>query len=178
MIKGGKVHFALSAGALALLVGACSSTKQARPGVTSMQGSDATRSGAALSDPQGASNIEISREILRACNIPDANTFFEFDSSRLTTLAMAPLQAVAKCFESGPLAGHRMRLVGHADPRGSTDYNITLGQARADSVAAFLSAQGLRRDAMTTTSRGALDAKGDDEIGWSRDRRVDVLLAH
>jgi peptidoglycan-associated lipoprotein len=172
-----KFHLALSAGALALLVGGCSSTKQVHPSAASMQAPDAARSEAPLPDTPTASNIKISRAILRACNIPDADAFFAFDSSRLTARDMAPLQAVARCFESGPLTGHHMKLVGHADPRGPTEYNMTLGQSRADSVAAYLSARGLRRDAMTTTSRGDLDATGQDETGWAHDRRVDVLLA-
>ncbi len=64
-------------------------------------------------------NIAISDEILRPFNIPDADTHFAFDSSRLTSFDGAPLKAVANCFESGPLTDRHMRLVGHADPRGT-----------------------------------------------------------
>lgn len=123
-----------------------------------------------------ASNVQISEEILRACDIPDADAYFAFDSSHLTRFDAAPLDALATCFRTGPLAGRRMKLVGHADPRGASDYNLTLGQSRADAVAAYLQGRGLRSDAIGTTSRGAMDATGQDETGWAHDRRVDVLL--
>ena len=162
-----------------LLAGACSSTKQVRAtapaGATSMQ---APASARAVPNTPTAANVRISDEILRACNIPDADAYFAFDSSRLTAFDGSPLKAVAKCFESGPLAGRHMRLVGHADPRGTAEYNMTLGQSRADAVETYLGDQGLGRSAMTTTSRGAMDATGTDETGWAHDRRVDVLLGN
>lgn len=166
--------------ALGLLVGACSGTKQVHAvapsaGATSMQ--TPARASAVPNTPTAA-NVSISDEILRACNIPDADAYFAFDSSHLTAFDGAPLKALATCFESGPLAGRRMRLVGHADPRGAPDYNMTLGQSRADAVETYLSEQGLGPKAMTTTSRGAMDATGTDDTGWAHDRRVDVLLAN
>lgn len=123
-----------------------------------------------------AANVQISEEIMRACNIPDADAYFAFDSSHLTQFDAASLDALTTCFRTGPLAGHRMQLVGHADPRGTSDYNLTLGQSRADAVAGYLHGRGLQSDAISTTSRGAMDATGHDETGWAHDRRVDVLL--
>ena len=165
--------------AFGLLAGACSGTKQAHAtaplGATSMQAP--TRASAVRNTPT-ASNVSVSEEILRACNIPDADAYFAFDSSHLTAFDGAPLKAVAKCFESGPLAGRRLSLVGHADPRGAAEYNMTLGQSRADAVGSYLSEQGLGRSAMMTTSRGAMDATGTDETGWAHDRRVEILLAN
>jgi peptidoglycan-associated lipoprotein len=167
--------------ALGLLLGACSSTKHvhaATPaGATSMQAPASVRTQVLPNTPTAA-NVHISDEILRACNIPDADAYFAFDSSRLTTFDAAPLQAVARCFENGPLAGRQMRLVGHADPRGTAEYNMTLGQSRADAVASYLSGEGLRHDLVTTTSRGAMDATGTEETGWAHDRRVDVMLGN
>jgi peptidoglycan-associated lipoprotein len=124
-----------------------------------------------------ASNISISQEVLRACNIPDGDAYFAFDSSRLTAFDHGPLDAVATCFTTGPMAGRKLDLVGHADPRGASEYNITLGQSRADAVSTYLNGKGLSRAKVTATSRGAMDATGTDETGWAHDRRVDVLLA-
>ena len=124
-----------------------------------------------------ATNVVISEDVLRACNIPDANAYFAFDSSRLESFDDTPLSEVATCFASGPMRGRKLQLVGHADPRGASDYNMALGQSRADSVATFLFAHGLRQTSATTTSRGAMDATGHDATGWAHDRRVDVLLA-
>jgi peptidoglycan-associated lipoprotein len=71
-----------------------------------------------------------------------------------------------------------MRLVGHADPRGSDEYNLVLAGSRADGVRIFLINRGLRAAQMATTSRGEMEAKGTDEASWAADRRVDILLAN
>lgn len=123
-----------------------------------------------------ASNVVLSEEVRRACNIPDEDAYFAFDSSKLTAFDEGPLDQVATCFARGPMAGRKLRLIGHADPRGGSDYNMTLGQARADAVAQYLGVRGVRPDHAMTTSRGAMDATGQDETGWAHDRRVDVML--
>ena len=64
-----------------------------------------------------------------------------------------------------------------ADPRGETEYNFALGQKRAGNVAGFLAKKGLEQARMATSSKGELEASGVDEDGWSRDRKVDILLA-
>lgn len=124
-----------------------------------------------------ASNVSISPDILQACHIATADAYFPFDASRLTQSDRTPLDAVAVCFSRGPLSGHKMKLVGRADPRGENDYNVTLGQARADAVAGYLDKHGLTSSQTQSTSRGAMDATGTSEPGWAKDRRVDVLLA-
>ncbi len=123
-----------------------------------------------------ASNVSISDEIRTKCGIPDADAYFSFDSSHLTTHDRTPLDLVAKCFTNGPLAGHSVKLVGRADPRGESDYNITLGQSRADAVGLYLDGHGMSKGKTQSTSRGSMDATGTDESGWQRDRRVDVML--
>lgn len=167
--------------AAGISVAACSGAEQAH----AVTPSAAPMEGRAMPQPQaqspvpntpGAANVQISEDILRACNIPDADAYFAFDSSHLTRFDGAPLDAVATCFRTGPLAGHKMQLIGHADPRGASDYNMALGQSRADAVATYLQGRGLRSNTISTTSRGAMDATGHDETGWAHDRRVDVLL--
>lgn len=123
-------------------------------------------------------NVEVSPDILNACGLSDADAYFPFDSSRLEKQDVVPLNAVVLCFTAGALKGRSMKLVGHADPRGAMEYNITLGQARADGVQAYFEHGGLERAKAAPTSRGAMDATGTDEAGWTRDRRVDVVLAN
>ena len=125
-----------------------------------------------------ASNVAISEDIRRACGIADTDAYFAFDSSRVTGKDQSPLDRVATCFKTGPLKGRSMRLVGHADPRGAPEYNVTLGQARADAVAQYVDGRGLDRAKTSSTSRGAMDAVGTDDTGWARDRRVDVELGN
>lgn len=120
--------------------------------------------------------IAISGEIRTACGIPAEDALFAFDSAVIAWTSVAPLDAVARCFTRGPLAGRSMRLIGHADPRGPFDYNMALGLHRAESVEGYLDGRGLQRSRVTATSRGAMDATGQDEGGWALDRRVDVQL--
>jgi peptidoglycan-associated lipoprotein len=125
-----------------------------------------------------ASNVSISDEIRGKCGIPDADAYFAFDSAHLTSKDHSPLDLVVNCFTRGPLAGHSVKLVGRADPRGESDYNTTLGQSRADAVGIYLDARGMSKGETRTTSRGAMDASGTNESGWQHDRRVDVMLGN
>lgn len=123
-----------------------------------------------------AGSIQIDQRILRACGDVKA-AHFAFDSAAISGEAADTLAALARCFVTGPLAGAKLRLVGHADPRGGIAYNIALGQQRAGSVATFLSERGLSEERMGTLSKGAFDATGIDEEGWALDRKVEVYLA-
>jgi peptidoglycan-associated lipoprotein len=69
-------------------------------------------------------------------------------------------------------------LVGRADPRGEGEYNMSLGAYRASAVKSYLGERGVEQQRMRETSRGALDATGQDEEGWREDRRVDITLAN
>jgi len=120
--------------------------------------------------------ITVSADIRAACGISDEDAYFMFDSAALENNDISPLDAIARCFTVGPLKGRAMRLVGHADPRGSSEYNLVLGQRRADSVEGYLDRHGVGHSHLATTSRGSMDATGHDEASWIRDRRVDVML--
>ena len=121
-------------------------------------------------------SVHIDERIRRACgDLPEAH--FAFDSSKVDPYARAALDALARCFSEGPLKGHGMRLIGHADPRGEVEYNLALGHRRAGSVAEYLAERGVPRPRLSSSSRGDFDATGTDEGGWARDRKVDVVLA-
>src|SRR5579864_4238366 len=151
----------------------CGASTQAPPATpTRVQNASASVPAKANATPT-ASNVVVSPDILRACGLPDADAYFTYDSSQVTSTDRSPLDAVAKCFTSGPLAGRSLKLVGRADPRGSTEYNMTLGQSRADAVASYLEARGVGAGRASSTSRGAMDAIGTNEASWARDRRVD-----
>jgi peptidoglycan-associated lipoprotein len=122
------------------------------------------------------SNINISEDIKKACGITDAEAFFAYDSANVRPQDKAVLTKLATCFSTGPLKGRQMRFVGHADPRGDEEYNMTLGNRRADNVKNAIVDAGLAAAQVATTSRGEMDATGTDEASWEKDRRVDVLL--
>jgi len=124
-----------------------------------------------------ASSVSIAENVLQACSIADGNAYFAFDSAKLNASDLGPLSAVAACFSTGPMAGRKLSLVGRADPRGTSEYNLALGQSRADAVAVYLTRHGMSAANASATSRGDMDATGSDEAGWAHDRRVDVILA-
>jgi peptidoglycan-associated lipoprotein len=124
--------------------------------------------------------VNVDDDIIKACNLKfenlDEAPKFDYDTDALTQGEKNILEAIAKCLTSGPLKGRAVDLVGRADPRGETEYNMTLGAKRARSVHSFLGGLGVPGDKLRDTSRGELDAKGTDEEGWRKDRRVDVRL--
>lgn len=74
-------------------------------------------------------------------------------------------------------ANARVRLEGHCDERGTAEYNLALGQKRAEAAKAFLEGMGIPGQRMATISYGEerpMDA-GHNESAWSKNRRVDVL---
>lgn len=127
-----------------------------------------------FSDDATRGNLNISDEIRKACGLTDSEAYFAFDSAHVRPQDQKILKKLADCFSTGVMKGREMRLVGHADPRGSADYNMALGGRRSDNVKSVISSQGLSAQRIATTSRGAMDATGTDESSWARDRRVDV----
>lgn len=133
-----------------------------------------------IRSPQGepAASVVVAPEIAQACGIDQTDAYFSYDSSALREREAGIVGKLAQCFSEGPLAGRAMKLVGHADPRGDEEYNFVLAGRRAERVRQALTERRLDPARVTATSRGELDASGSDEPGWSRDRRVVVLLAN
>ncbi len=78
------------------------------------------------------------------------------------------------------LAGNatvRVRLEGHTDERGSREYNIGLGERRAQTVKRALMLQGVQEAQIATVSYGEERpaAAGSDENAWSKNRRVEIV---
>jgi len=139
---------------------------------------DQPPAGPSEADDDGSrGNVAISDEIKKACGITDTEAFFAYDSANVRAQDRAIFRKLADCFTTGPLKGRQMRLVGHADPRGSDEYNMVLGSRRAENVKAGIVGEGLSDAQADTTSRGEMEATGTDEASWAKDRRVDIVLA-
>jgi len=122
------------------------------------------------------SSVKIDDKIIKLCgDIPSAP--FAFDSAEVTPEAANVLDGLARCFISGPGKGKGLKLIGHADSRGETEYNLGLGQKRAGSISGFLAKKGVEQGRLATSSKGEFEATGTDEPGWARDRRVEIVLA-
>lgn len=126
--------------------------------------------------------LHVSDEITRACGIAAkadgqaSSPSFEFDSASLGEDDRSMLADVARCLTDGALRGRSVILVGRADVRGEDEYNMSLGDSRADAVRRYMQDLGVAKDHLSSTSRGEMDAVGTDEEGYRRDRRVDIQL--
>jgi peptidoglycan-associated lipoprotein len=158
---------------------ACSH-EEARPAVVSTTSNVVPQVALAPASPGKLnSTIYLSDRLRAACNIATIETVketpkFDFDKSAILPEDRDVLAQVAQCLTTGPLKGRSVRLVGRADPRGTEEYNMALGERRSDSVVKYLTNLGVASAQLTETSRGALDATGNDEATWRLDRRVDV----
>ena len=99
--------------------------------------------------------------------------YFDFDQYSLTAESRAVLLAHADKLKGASVA---VRLEGHADERGSREYNMALGEKRANAVRDFLVTQGVSGSSLEVVSFGEEQpvATGSDEASWAQNRRVEV----
>ena len=123
---------------------------------------------------RSAFTVDTSRAYAGDCTVE--TVFFEFDEAALTNDSRRLLAENARCIESRGYA--RVRLEGHADERGSTIYNLSLGQRRADAVRKYLLNIGVGDAEVGTLSYGEEQPleHGSDESAWSRNRRVEFVI--
>jgi len=102
--------------------------------------------------------------------------FFEYDSDEITAAAEQKLEAKAAVLRANP--GVRLRIEGHCDQRGSTEYNLALGQRRAEAVRAYLVNLGVEGSRLSTLSYGKERplVEGEDEDAFARNRRAEFAV--
>ena len=98
---------------------------------------------------------------------------FDYDSSELSGDARGTLDEVKKLL--GRNKGWKVTLEGHCDERGTEEYNLGLGQRRANSARQYLLSQGVAKSRLDTVSFGKTRpaVQGSDEAAWARNRRVE-----
>jgi len=103
--------------------------------------------------------------------------FFEYDSDEITGEARERLEMKAAVLRDNPSV--RLRIEGHADQRGSTEYNLALAQRRAEAVRAFLENYGIATSRFATISYGKERplVEGEGEESWARNRRAEFAVA-
>ncbi|GLS25434.1 peptidoglycan-associated lipoprotein Pal [Marinibactrum halimedae] len=103
----------------------------------------------------------------------DTVFYFDFDQAILRPDARIALAGHAAELKSSPRS---VRLEGHADERGSREYNMALGERRANAVRDFLVLQGVDASLIETISYGEEQplALGMSESSWSQNRRVEL----
>ncbi len=100
--------------------------------------------------------------------------YFDFDMYQLTAATRADLDKVAKVLKN---SGKKVRLEGHADERGTREYNLALGEKRAKAVVNYLTTQGVNKSQLEVISYGEEKpaALGSNEAAWAKNRRVELV---
>jgi peptidoglycan-associated lipoprotein len=113
---------------------------------------------------------------LFAQNVKDA--FFDLDKAELRPDARDALTKDAEFLRSYPQV--RVSIEGHCDERGSTEYNLALGQSRAEAAKNYLISLGISADRMETVSWGKERpvCTEHNEDCWQQNRRAHFVLAH
>lgn len=98
--------------------------------------------------------------------------YFDFDESFIREDAKPALRQVADYFKTNPSAA--ILIEGHCDERGTAEYNIALGERRAESTKSYLVSLGVRAGALSTVSFGEEKPfdPGHDEAAWAKNRRA------
>ena len=186
----------LLAGLLALFITACATTQeeviedgpppedetQMGTGVVTDDGSGVDATGVAGVDDSSTTAITdegpmTALEMLEQTEgeLSNRTIYFEFDSAKLTSESIEILE-----IHGNFIAGNgevSVRLEGHADERGSREYNIALGDRRAQSVRRVLLFQGASTDQVDTVSYGEEQPamQGHNEEAWAKNRRVELI---
>ncbi|MES2719030.1 MAG: OmpA family protein [Pseudomonadota bacterium] len=101
---------------------------------------------------------------------------FATGSSELTPDTIRVLQTVAKALQSDRLAGFAFRIEGHADPRGSAEYNLKLSEERAQSVAAYLTSKlGVLPERIQPVGKGSAELLNPGQPDAQENRRVTIV---
>ena len=102
-------------------------------------------------------------------NVGD-RVFYAFNKANLASDATATLDKQAAWLAKYP--NNNVQVAGNCDERGTTEYNLALGQRRANAAMNYLKAKGVAAGRMTTISYGKSRATGHDEAGWRADRNA------
>jgi peptidoglycan-associated lipoprotein len=102
--------------------------------------------------------------------------YFDFDTSEIKQEARDVLVAHARYLAANP--GQNVRIEGHADERGTSEYNLALGERRANAVQRFLVVNGTSRGQTETVSYGEEKpaVMGSSESDWAQNRRVELIF--
>ena len=154
-----KLVFALGA---ALALSACASDKAANG-----SGDMAGLGGAGVATPGSTQDF--------SSNVGD-RVFFESDSSELTPTSAATLDKQAQWLNQ--YSSYKILVEGHADERGTREYNFALGQRRAQTTRDYLVSKGVSASRLSTKSWGKEKpvAVCDDISCWSQNRRAVTTL--
>ncbi len=119
---------------------------------------------------------EEARRRAMAVEFENEDVFFEFDQFVLSDSAKAVLNKKAKWLKDHP--NGKALIEGHCDGRGSTEYNLALGQKRAEAAMQYILALGINPSRVSTISFGKEKPAdpGQNEAAWAKNRRAHFVL--
>lgn len=123
----------------------------------------------------GPADAELERQDISSAEpARDMNiVYFDYDKSVLRPDQMDRLEKNLQYLQANPTL--KVIVEGHCDERGTNEYNMALGERRAQEVISYLSKNGIAGDRMIIVSKGEEEpaAQGSDESAWSQNRRVE-----
>jgi peptidoglycan-associated lipoprotein len=162
--------------AVAFLFTACETASNvAVDSASGSSSSSATAAGAGSSSSSSSETATQMSESEKLAQVGDT-VFFGFDSSELAVEAQATLDRQAAFLNVNPTMV--VIIEGHADERGTREYNLALGDRRAVAVRDYLLAKGLNAARVRTVSYGKERpaVSGSNEESWAKNRRAATVL--
>lgn len=134
----------------------------------------ANTSGSTGADVSG-SGLSADQAAIQALQRTGTIIYFDYDKADIKPEFLAIVTAHAQYLNANPQ--RKLRLEGHSDERGSREYNIGLGERRAQSVRRALLLQGVNETQLTTVSYGEERpaVQGSDEAAYAKNRRVELV---
>jgi len=165
----------LAIGLLALA--GCAGKSAVKPATDNAPAASAVGSGQTSGDASGTATTGATGEggVAAAAQAETGIIYFDFDSSEIRPEFVDVVASQARRIRGN--ASVRVRLEGHTDERGSREYNIGLGERRAQSVRRALLLQGVAEAQLATVSYGEERpaVAGSGEEAWAKNRRVEIV---
>ncbi len=161
--------------AVAALLGACSSTKLNDVPVEDKSGSNVQKNGA---DSNGVNNRDVKPVTLDNGNSATQNAnrvvYFDYDSYVIRPEFQAVIETHAKIIKGDK--NKKVAIEGHTDERGGREYNLALGQKRAEAVRRALTLLGVSDNQLEAVSFGKEKPAvvGSTEAAWEKNRRAEI----
>ena len=158
------------------VLGACSSTSETDESSSDDTQSSSNSSSSSASSSAGSNSGQLTQEQIRAQNALRQTVFyFDFDVAEFQPADRETLTYHARDLAANP--SKRLRLEGHADERGTREYNLALGERRANGILNDFIVNGAARAQIEVGSYGEErpEQSGQTENAYSRNRRVEIV---
>ncbi|HKU13245.1 MAG TPA: peptidoglycan-associated lipoprotein Pal [Steroidobacteraceae bacterium] len=158
-----------------LALAGCPKKQTTLPDASNQPAQSSAETGAATDSSVGQGTADANQKLLEAAKQTGTIIYFDYDRAEIKPEFVAIVAAHAKYLNSA--SSNKVRLEGHSDERGSREYNIGLGERRAQAVRRALMLQGVTEAQITTVSYGEERpaVQGSDEAAYAKNRRVELV---